>query len=139
MTDGVIAKRDLTISQMRLFLDIRDKRTIKKHLAALMALNWVGYDAESGYYFVRGFPAIRKEYGFKKRTAVTFYFEKINQVGAFVAGAIITNNLKAQKFCRERGTRGGERSAVINKGAAKQDHVPPSAEPLKPYLGIGST
>ena len=137
MSSGKILKQHPILRYMGEYLGIKDIRTVNKHLEALRALNWVGYNPESEIYFIRSFTSIRKKHGFKKRTAATFHFEDLKNLQAFIAGAIITNNIKAQKFCRGVENREGERFATINKGVANQDHVPISAKPLKPYFGIG--
>ena len=137
MTSGKILQHHPVTRYMGEYLGIKDKRTVNKHLEALRALNWVGYNPESEIYFIRSFTSIRKKHGFKKRTAATFHFEDLNKMQGFIAGALITNNIKAQKFCRGVENREGERFAAINKGVANQDHIPISAKPLKPYFGIG--
>src|ERR1700721_134458 len=72
MTSGKILLQHPIIRYMGEYLGIKDKRTVNRHLEALRALNWVGYNSESELYFIRSFTSIRKKLGFKKRTAATF-------------------------------------------------------------------
>ena len=97
-TSGKIHQNDAIISQMGLFLDIKDRRTLRKHLEVLMALNWVGYNQESGYYFIRSISSLRKQLGIKKRNAATFHFKDLNNFHAFLAGSLISGAINSQKY-----------------------------------------
>jgi len=120
-------------------IGIKDTRTINKHLKTLLKLNWIGFNTATDDYFVRGIGYIRKQHGFKQRKAATFHFKDIQKMQAFVAGSIISSNIKAQQYFFEVAQRGRLKSATMNQGVAKQDRSLTSTATIqKPaYYGLG--
>ena len=120
-------------------LAIKDRRTLNKHINRLAKLNWIGFNPETGEYYIRGIGFIRKQQGFKKRKAATFYFKDVKEMQAFVAGSIISANIKAQQYFWEVAPRTRRKSATMNMDVARQDGSCPSdAMTQKPaYYGIG--
>ena len=138
MCAGKIRTTDAAFTKMPGKLSIRDKRTIEKHLRKLTELNWIGYNSATGDYFIRGISFIRKQQKFKSRKAATFYFKDLKNMQAFVAGSIISSNIKAQQYYWEVASRGRLKSVTMKKGVTKQDFIPASATTQKPdYYGLG--
>jgi hypothetical protein len=86
-SNGIFNKDCLDFMQMSKIIG-RKKRTLKLHMDKLLALNWVGYDAISGIYWIRSLKRIRIAHEFKKRQAATFYHEYIKDTRAFLAAAL---------------------------------------------------
>ncbi len=119
-------------------LEIRDHRTINDYLAKLYSLNWIGYNPKSGYYFIRSFDAIRKKYNIKSRKAAIFDYRDINYLAAaFLPGAVICSNIKAQQFFWEVSKRRSAKFATKILGVANQS-FPTSDTPPPPYYGLSN-
>lgn len=120
-------------------LDIRDQRTIKSYLAALLKLNWIGFNPVSGYYFIRGFSYTRKAHHFKNRKAAIFDYRKIEGLAdCFLPGALICEQIKAQQYYWEVSPRRRAKFATKKLGVANQD-FPASATSDKPlFYGLSN-
>jgi len=80
-------------------------KTYKSNLRKLLSRNWVGYNINSGYHFVRGFNRIAKREGFRSRSAVLFQPKDFNDFRSFIAGAVIcglVSQQRGRKFLEER-------------------------------------
>jgi hypothetical protein len=118
-------------------LEIKDQRTIRDYVAKLYSLNWMGYNPKSGYYFIRGFNVIRKKHNIRSRKAAIFDYEDINYLAtAFLPGAVICSNLKAQQYVWEVSKRRLAKSATENVGVANQGF--PASDTPPPYYGLSN-
>lgn len=61
VTSGKCHEASGVFSELKSELNIRDQRTLKKHLLTLQQHNWIGYNAKSGYYFIRGFRTVLQQ------------------------------------------------------------------------------
>ena len=83
------------------FLNVSTK-SIKRYLDNLLKLNWVGYNQYSGYYFIRGFDALRNLRGSYARTAAIFDIKDIIKIKEFLIAVKIKGFLKLQQErCKE--------------------------------------
>jgi hypothetical protein len=97
----------------------------------------MGYNPKSGYYFIRGFNVIRKKHNIRSRKAAIFDYEDINYLAtAFLPGAVICSNLKAQQYFWEVSKRRLAKSATKHLGVAKQNF--PASDTPPPYYGLSN-
>jgi hypothetical protein len=139
MSSGKLHKSDPVFVNMPKVLGVKDRRTLNKHLETLLVQGWIGFNPQSGYYFIRGISFLRKQHVFKMRSAVTFHYKDIRKMQAFVAGGIISSNIKSQQYFWEVAVRGKQKSATLNLDVANQDRrKAPLAATQKPaYYGLG--
>jgi hypothetical protein len=57
-TNGKIFKLDF--EKIKVDLDIKSNKTITKHFEILIAWNWVGLNAKTKVYYIRGFDKVRQ-------------------------------------------------------------------------------
>jgi hypothetical protein len=120
-------------------LGIRDRRTINKYLETLLDLNWIGFNLGSGYYFIRSFDYIRKTHQFKRRTAAIFDYRQIQSLAnAFLPGALICEQIKAQQYYWDVSRRRQVKLATYQLGVANQS-LPTSDISLPPYYGLSNS
>lgn len=119
-------------------LGIKDGRTFRSYVAKLQALNWIGFNAESGYYFIRGFDFIRKSFHFKSRKAAIFDRREIDLLAdGFLQGALICEKIKAQQYFWEVSPRRQAKFATKTLGVANQN-FPASDASRPPYYGLSN-
>lgn len=139
MSSGKLHKSDPVFVNMSKVLGVKDRRTLNKHMATLLLRGWIGFNPESGYYFIRGISFLRKQHAFKMRSAVTFHYKDIRKIQAFVAGGIISANINSQQYFWEVAVRGKLKSATLNLDVANQDrrlaHIAATQKPA--YYGLG--
>ncbi|MBK9733203.1 MAG: hypothetical protein IPO83_18265 [Chitinophagaceae bacterium] len=91
----MISAEDKIMIAQRLFR--KTAKTIQNNLSILLELNWIGYNKKSKYYFIRGFAHLQKELGQKSLTAAEFEIDRINEIQAFMAAAVIGYMLNQHK------------------------------------------
>lgn len=118
-------------------LEIKDQRTIRDYLAKLQSFNWIGYNEKSGYYFIRGFDAIRKKHNIKSRKAAIFDYRDIAHLATgFLPGAAICSNIKAQQFFWQVSKRRQAKFATKILGVANQNF--PASGTAPKYYGLSN-
>lgn len=139
MSTGKVRNTDEAFKQMPRVLGIKDRRTLYKHIQRLIDLNWIGFNEATGDYFVRGMGFIWKLHRFDAKTAATFYFKNIRKVQAFIAGSIISNNVKQQQYFREVIQTGKVKPAITKRHVAKQGRPLPAktTDRKAAYYGLG--
>jgi len=90
MTSGKVHNTDVAFTSMSDAIGVKDRRTLKKHISRLLALNWIGFNPKSGNYFIRSIGFIWKIHQFKSKTAATFKFNDIRSVQAFITGSCLS-------------------------------------------------
>ncbi len=85
-------------SQLKKELGIRDERTFKKHFQSLLQLDWIGYSAKSGIYFIRSLDRVRQIHGFRKRQACAVQQKDLTQLQAFSSAAIINYAVRKHEY-----------------------------------------
>ncbi len=103
------------------------KKTFLKHLKKLLKLNWIGYNENARVYHVRGFDAVRKLEGFKKRRAVKFGFTDTGNLQTFLAASVICSAIQDQNYYKRKIAG----AAAKKKGVARQ-------RPLFPYNALSN-
>lgn len=134
-SNGLINTDDLDFSQMSDAIG-RQKRTLKLHLKKLLALNWVGYNAVSGNYWIRSLRKIRLMHEFKKRQAATFYLEYVKDTRAFLAAVLISTKVRGAKYYHEVVKTGRLKSAATSRDAALQGLSSRAASPTPSHYGM---
>lgn len=139
MAVGKVRNTDEAFKQMPCMLGIKDRRTMHKHIQRLLGLNWIGFNEATGDYFIRGTEFIWKQHCFKIKTAATFYFKHIRKVQAFIAGSIISHNVKQQQYFREVVQTGKVKPAITKRHVAKQGRPQPAktTDRKAAYYGLG--
>lgn len=75
-------------------------KTFTKHLKLLIKANWIGYNPNSGYYFIRGFESIRIIESFKIRAACEFGIDDLKTFKEFCLSAFISYCINRQRSIR---------------------------------------
>lgn len=100
-------------------LGIKDNRSFSKHLQKLIAENWIGCNAKTGIYYIRGSKSLRKRYGFRHNTAVVFNIaDDAPNVTAFVHGAIINHEIRRRTKARNARVKKLAGSSALLKESA---------------------
>lgn len=134
-SDGKVHQNSPVFDLLKTTLNIKDQRTLAKHINSLLHLNWMGFNETSGNYFIRSFESLRGQYGFKKRQGAVCYDKDLNKLESFFFAAIVTREINVQKFLR---TRRGRSSAATNKrDVASQPGNPASYAPQ--YFGLSNS
>jgi len=93
-----------TLFKLAYKLGYSHPKTVQAHLNKLQELNWIGYNPESGIYFIRGFDPIRQMHQWNRQGAARFNTSDIRQFKGFISAIIIGNLSNAQRRKREQET-----------------------------------
>ena len=118
--DGIVNRNSVAFKQMQTILNFTSHNTINKYLRQAICLNWIGYNAISQNYFVRGMDNLRASYGFCKRQSALFHVKDIRHMEYFLASVIVNSNIRNQKSYFEGKESERLKTAVKNTGAALQ-------------------
>lgn len=117
--DGHIVLTKEHKSRLMSLLGIRDNRSFRKHLQRLITENWIGHNATTGVYYIRGSKSLRKRYGFRHNTAAVFYIANdARNITAFVHGAIINNEIRRRTKARNARVKKLAGSSALLKESA---------------------
>ena len=131
VSSGMLHKDSEEFQQAMDILDIRDVRTFRKYISALLNENWIGYDDKTGIYFIRGFQFIREQHMFIKRSTALFHIDSdIIDFDAFMFAAIVGDRINRLKSYREIQKKEDGRTATKRRGVAKQVLSPSSIPDL---------
>jgi len=84
----------------------KSKKTFKKHLQTLLRLNWVGYNPNSGIYFIRGYDFLRLKHSLtKSKTGVEFNTDYFKNFRQFLSGAVIGQRNNWHWFKKQKSER----------------------------------
>jgi hypothetical protein len=95
---GKVHEGSNLFSSLKKELSIKDKRTFDKHFTPLLELDWIGYNKKSGYFFIRSLSRIYTKEGFRKSQACLFSKGDLQNIQVYAAGAIISDNIRKQKY-----------------------------------------
>lgn len=133
--DGTINETRLPYIEIAKELGIRDKRTVNKYITQLIDLNWIGYNAETKNYFIRGFNYLRSKLDFQKRKAVICEFSNLKELKPFLAASLVGYEIIRQKLIqRSLIKRFGGAAALRRQGALQ---LPPPFF-LRCYFGLSN-
>lgn len=118
--DGIVNRKSDAFKQMHSVLGFKSHNTINKYLRQSIRLNWIGYNAISQNYFVRGMDKLRASYGFYKRKSALFHLNNIQEMEPFLASVIVSHKIHNQKSYFEENESKRLKTAVKNTGAALQ-------------------
>jgi hypothetical protein len=85
--------------------------TLNKHLSNLIKHKWIGYNAKSGIYFVRGYQFVMKQEGLNGYLTVVLNFEELIRIKAIIGVSIfglLYRNAKYNKKKEGLGNKGWE-------------------------------
>ena len=117
-------------------LGIMDDRTFNTHLNTLRKLNWVGYNAQSGYYFIHSFAFIMAQLEHTGDQAVKCHVQKeLKNFDAFTFAAVVGARVKRFEYWVTR-KRWKGRFATYKRGVA--NHNLPSSPGLTKYFGLSA-
>jgi hypothetical protein len=134
VSNGKIYGYQQNFQAMSHHLHIKSNDTLKKHLKTLLAYNWIGHDSKADRYYIRSFDGLRKRYGLRSRQSATFKFHDLQYLQAFLAGALICDEINSQKYFWDVVQRKKQLDATTNQGVAKQSSSS-SAKPKPEYYG----
>ena len=112
-------------------------RTIKNHITKLQSLNWIGYNPQSGYYFIRGFDRVKKIENLNYRTAAEFDPKEIKKFKAFIIGAVIGYLVNSQK--KDRRLEPKKARYNRSKPGCHPSYFPISSEVLAKILNVSQS
>ncbi|RPD50639.1 hypothetical protein [Paracnuella aquatica] len=135
-SDGKMHITSPALKQIRADLRLKDDRTFDKHIEKLRALNWVGYNPASGYYFIRGFHYIRLIHKINNRQGVIFNAFNLNNIKVFVYGVLISAIVIGQFHSAEKDAKRKSRTATTYGGVAKQSNR--LSHSNLPYFGVSN-
>lgn len=118
--DGIVNRKSDAFSQISEVLGFNSHNTVNKYLKAAIRLNWIGYNAISQNYFVRGMDKLRARYGFYKRQSALFHLKDIQEMEPFLASVIVSSKIRNQKSYFEENESKRLKTAVKKTGAALQ-------------------
>ena len=134
VSSGMLHKDSEEFQQAMDILDIKDVRSFRKYISALLNENWIGYDEKTGIYFIRGFQFIREQHAFIKRSTALFHIDSdIIDLDAFMFAAIVGDRINRLKYYREIQKKEDGRTATKRRGVAKQVLSPSS---IPDYAGM---
>lgn len=93
---GITKLSEKDLQDIGLAIGLKSTRAIKNNLRILKALNWVGHDPKTGWWFIRSFEQVRKDLYLETRSAVVLFRKDINNFRAFAVGATISQLVKRQ-------------------------------------------
>lgn len=108
MCSGKMLIDDNTLQEIADKLDYKAVRSVTNNLKKLMALNFVGHDPKTGYYFIRSYDFLMTYLEFKSLTTVEFVLKHIKLLQPFCIAAIASyivrrNDTERQRVERTRG------------------------------------
>ncbi len=101
-TNGFVHKSSGLFQHLKSELDIKDERTLQRHLNSLISLKWIGLNESTGNYLIHSISQIRKQYQFIKRTACCFYFTELKNLKLKAVGAILSKQISVQKYLNSK-------------------------------------
>lgn len=133
--DGHIVLSKELLSRMMSMLNISDRRSFRKYLKQLLSENWVGYNPETGIYYIRGSKNLRKRYGFRHNTSAVFYIaEDAPKVTAFIHGAIISHEIRRRTKARNARVKKLAGSSALLKESALHELADKGL--ISEYIGL---
>ncbi|HSZ32004.1 MAG TPA: hypothetical protein VK772_01770 [Puia sp.] len=116
-------------------IGIKTNKTIKKLQKKLIEINWVSYNTNSGYYFVKSFNRLQLMLDLKKRRAVKMNYGDLGNFKAFATGALVSINIKHQKYASFLNKKKRKRFASHKADEARTNLFRPFGED---YFGISN-
>ena len=115
-------------------LGYKSIRTVNSHINDLIEKNWVGYNPESGYLFIRGFDKIRQMDNMPPRSAVIFYYNDLKQISPCCFAGIIGYLVNTQR--RDRFLSGRKRGGSNHLRSLSQAYFPIANKALAKILNF---
>ena len=112
--------------------------TFKKHLKALVELNWVGVDLNTGIYYIRSFNFVRRKYGYTGSHSVRFNIsDDACTIKEFVQGALICYDVRRKIHGRNAKITKLVGSSALHKESALQEHI--RTGEITKYCGLSNS
>lgn len=136
-SSGKVHQHSQVFQNMRRELGMKDQRTFDKHMGVLLGENWIGFNAVSGYYFVRGFGYIRGKYHFTTRQATKFRIEDFKYLQVYLFAVCLCAIVRRQHYFWEVKRR--KRRAVTKQtDVTNHSRVFSKNSPKPPYYGLSN-
>ncbi|PVD53598.1 hypothetical protein DC498_03510 [Terrimonas sp.] len=136
-TDGKIKSDSPILSQLRHDLRLKDSRTFKTHITALIEHNWIGYDPFSGMYFIRNTKFIRTLHEFRHRQATVVLPQDLKQFQIYLAAVLICKEVTDQEFYWDVVKKRRLRKATAKWAVAKHSGASSHSSNERPkYFGL---
>ncbi len=126
---GIISKNSGVFLALLRVSGFKSPKSINKHLKALLKLDWIGYNTETGNYFIRSFAHIGMRLGFNSFRSTKLKFEHLHSLRIFLAASVMNDMVRGQKTYFEIILPRQEADAVKNSGTTIQSNS--ASESLK--------
>ena len=83
-------------------LGIGSRTTFIKRLNALKKLNWIGFNAKSGCYFIRGYKRVCNDLNIPPKTCVEFDSGNFKDFRSYVFAAVVGQRVKAMEYAKKK-------------------------------------
>lgn len=94
---GIIKINEQDKQRMAQFLNVKTIKTIDNNLKKLIELNWIGFNENTGWYFIRSFDNIKSQLKLKRRIYVELLRKDIVSLKGFLVGAFIGTLIREQR------------------------------------------
>ncbi|MBD1398352.1 hypothetical protein H9Q13_14365 [Pontibacter sp. JH31] len=106
LCSGKIKANSRLIKPLREHIGIKCRKTFKKHLNKLIALNWIGHNESSNYIFIRSYNRICSQLEIPDKTYVWFETDSFRNFREFVFASIVCCKINHIKYAKQRNRRG---------------------------------
>ena len=94
---GILKLSKAESEQLCTDMGFLSNKSFKKHLKLLIKLNWIGYNEQTEYYFIRSLEYLRKQNSFYRRKGVEFSFDWIETLKEFLFSSVAKSLIEEQK------------------------------------------
>lgn len=94
-------------SALQSILGFKQRRSVRSLLDQLIALEWVRLNEKTGYYIIKSFDCIRKEYEWESRVSTLITLRDLNHLNAHIGASLYTylHKIFWKKVKREKSVR----------------------------------
>ena len=137
-SSGKIQKGSPVFAQLMNDLEIKDNRTLQAHIGKLRELNWIGYNPDSEYYFIRSLNKIVKNLNLSSKIVAPINESHLKNFRAFMTASVITADVNRNKFYHEIAVPRKLKAATQKKHVANQSLDSKKGFNKPDYYGISN-
>ena len=136
VSDGKIKIPKSQYPEIASWLNRKSGKTVNNNLKKLLATNFVGYNAKSEYYFIRGLDQLRKQLNLNARTSAEFCISDLNRLQEFCLAAVAGHLVKQQQRKKWLSERQKWRSNQNSRSSSPLPYFHVTSSYLSKMLGI---
>ncbi len=129
-SSGLISNNSNVINDLKNVKGYTCEKTLQKHLAKLISMNWIGFNSTSGNYFLRNLQFICAQLNLDTKKFVKVETKDLKELGVFLAAVTMNDLVKSQSLYFEKIYPRKNFAAVKNTGSAIQ------AKPSLDYFNL---